>query len=154
MILTERHSRVVRIVISCGLLLCFASVTALGRSRLITSPQQSRLSLKLVRMALLYLKAQEQTPKLCSELTPLRDKLLAAGIGGIKHSELSKHLQRYMDAEHTRTALDVMHELGMVQRFENVTTGRGRPTTIWRAKQGLVSTGALDTILNNLAPTS
>lgn len=82
----------------------------------------------------------------------LRDKLLAAGIGGIKHSELSKHCQRFMDAEHTKAALDVMHELGMVQKFEGISLGRGRPTTVWRAKQALVASNALDTILSNLTP--
>jgi len=84
----------------------------------------------------------------------IRDKLLAAGIGGIKHSELSKHLQRYMDAEHTRAALDVMHELGMVQKFEGISLGRGRPTTVWRAKQSLIASNALDTILSNLTPSA
>ena len=82
----------------------------------------------------------------------LRDKLLAAGVGGIKHSELSKHAQRFMDAEHTKAALEIMHELNMVQKFESVSVGRGRPTTIWRAKQALISTKALDTVINALPP--
>jgi len=84
----------------------------------------------------------------------IRDKLLAAGIGGIKHSELTKHVQRFMDAEHARTALDVMHELELVQKFEDVNVGRGRPTTIWRAKQGLISSKALDNILSAITPTA
>lgn len=83
----------------------------------------------------------------------IRDKLLAAGIGGIKQSELTKALQRYMDATHVKAALDVMHELQMVQRFEGVHVGKGRPTTIWRAKQSLIATNALDTIISSLEPT-
>lgn len=83
----------------------------------------------------------------------IRDKLLAAGIGGIKQSELTKALQRYMDAAQCKTALDVMHELQMVQRFEGINVGKGRPTTIWRAKQSLIATNALDTIINSLEPT-
>lgn len=90
--------------------------------------------------------------KMVLGIDALRDKLLAAGIGGIKHSELSKHVQRFMDAEHTRTALDVMHELQLVQKFEQVTVGRGRPTTIWRAKQGLINTNALDSIMSAITP--
>lgn len=82
----------------------------------------------------------------------LRDKLLAAGINGVKQSELTKHVQRYMDAEHAKTALDIMHELQMVQRFEGVNLGRGRPTTIWRAKQGLISSNALDTVFSSMEP--
>lgn len=90
--------------------------------------------------------------KLVLGVDALRDKLLAAGIGGIKQSELTKALQRYMDAGHVKTALDVMHELQMVQRFEGVHVGKGRPTTIWRAKQSLIDTRALDTIISSLEP--
>jgi len=90
--------------------------------------------------------------KLVLGVDAIRDKLLAAGVGGIRHSDLSKSVQRFMDAEHARTALDVMHELQLVQKFENVTVGRGRPTTIWRAKQGLIASNALDTILNAISP--
>lgn len=80
----------------------------------------------------------------------LRDKLLAAGLGGIKQSELTKALQRHMNADHIKAALDVMHELQMVQCFEGVQVGKGRPTTVWRATQGLLSTKALDTIIGKV----
>jgi hypothetical protein len=84
----------------------------------------------------------------------LRDKLLAAGINGTKQSELTKAMQRYMDAQHVRTALDIMHDLDMVQRFDGIQVGKGRPTTMWRAKQSLISPKALDNIINSLAPTA
>jgi hypothetical protein len=83
----------------------------------------------------------------------LRDKLLAAGIGGVKQSDLTKSMQRYMNAEHVLTALGIMHELEMVQQFKGIQIGKGRPTTLWRAKQSLTNTKALDTILNSLAVT-
>ena len=83
----------------------------------------------------------------------LRDKLLAAGINGTRHSDLTKAMQRYMNAEHVKIALDIMHDLDMVQRFENIQVGKGRPTTLWRAKQSLVSPKSLDTIIGSLAPT-
>lgn len=80
----------------------------------------------------------------------LRDKLLAAGLGGIKQSDLTKAMQRLANAEQVKTALAVMHELDMVQQFQGVQVGKGRPTTIWRAKQSLTNTKALDTILNSM----
>lgn len=83
----------------------------------------------------------------------IRDKLLAAGINGVKQSDLTKALQRYMDATHVRTALDIMHDLDMVQRFDGIQLGRGRPTTMWRAKQSLISPRALDNIIASLEPT-
>lgn len=84
----------------------------------------------------------------------LRDKLLAAGINGVKQSELTKALQRYMDAEHVRTALDIMHDLDMVQRFDGIKLGKGRPITMWRAKNSLLSPKALDTVFTALSPTA
>lgn len=80
----------------------------------------------------------------------LRDKLLAAGLGGIKQGELTKAMQRWMNAEHTKTALDVMHDLGMVQRFDEVQAGLGRPSTIWRATNTLTHAKALDNIIGGL----
>lgn len=83
----------------------------------------------------------------------LRDKLMGAGIGGIKQSDLTKSMQRYMSADHVKAALEIMHELDMVQKFAGIQVGKGRPTTLWRAKQSLTSTKALDTVLNSLVPT-
>jgi hypothetical protein len=80
----------------------------------------------------------------------LRDKLLAAGLAGTKQSELTKHLQRYMNAQEIKAALDIMHDLQMVQRFENVQVGRGRPVTIWRATSALTNSKALDSIIGQL----
>jgi hypothetical protein len=80
----------------------------------------------------------------------LRDKLLAAGLAGAKQSELTKQLQRYLNAEQIKAALDVMHDLQMVQRFENVQVGMGRPVTIWRATSALTNGKALDRIIQQV----
>lgn len=80
----------------------------------------------------------------------LRDKLLAAGHNGIKQGELTKQLQRHMNAEELKAALDIMHDLQMVQRFDAIKVGRGRPVTLWRATQGLLSTKALDSIIEQV----
>jgi hypothetical protein len=88
--------------------------------------------------------------KLVLGVDALRDKLLVAGINGIKQGELTKALQRYMDAQHIKTALDIMHELDMVQRFDGINLGRGRPVTMWRAKQSLINPRALDSIIERV----
>jgi hypothetical protein len=80
----------------------------------------------------------------------LRDKLIAAGANGVKQSELTKALQRHMNAEHVLTGLNIMHDLQMVQRFDNIKLGRGRPTTLWRATQGLLAPKALDSIIERV----
>lgn len=90
--------------------------------------------------------------KLVLGVDAIRDKLLAAGTSGIKQSELTKALQRYINAEQVRVALNIMHDLQMVQRFENIQVGKGRPTTLWRATQSLLSAKAIDTIIEAVNP--
>ncbi len=80
----------------------------------------------------------------------LRDKLLACGLAGAKQSDLTKHLQRWMNAEQIKVALDVMHDLQMVQKFENIQAGKGRPVNIWRAKNALTNSKALDRIIEQV----
>lgn len=80
----------------------------------------------------------------------IRDKLLAAGVNGVKQGELTKHVQRFMNANEMKAALDVMHDLSMVQRFEGVQLGKGRPVTLWRATQGLLANKAIDTIVSSV----
>lgn len=82
----------------------------------------------------------------------LRDLLISAGSNGRKQSELTKKLQRYMNAEEIKTALDIMHDLGMVQCFENVKMGRGRPTNLWRGLQPLLDSKSLDRITERIQP--
>ncbi len=89
--------------------------------------------------------------KLVRGVDALRDKLLVAGINGIKQGELTSSMQRYMDAQHVRTALDIMHDLDMVQRFDGINLGRGRPITMWRAKQSLMAPKALDSVIDQVA---
>jgi hypothetical protein len=55
-----------------------------------------------------------------------------------------------MNAEHVLTGLNIMHDLQMVQRFDNIKLGRGRPTTLWRATQGLLAPKALDSIIERV----
>lgn len=76
----------------------------------------------------------------------VRDKLIAAGLDGIKQSDITKSLQSRSNASEIKTILDVMHELKMVQRFQGVQLGQGRPVTIWRATQSLINGKAIDAI--------
>lgn len=82
----------------------------------------------------------------------LRDKLLAAGMGGLPQRELTKAVAQFMNADHMKAALDIMQELGMVQQFQNIQVTRGRPTTIWRGTQALAQSKALDKIIEGFVP--
>lgn len=85
-------------------------------------------------------------------LEKLRDKLLSAGLNGVKQSELTKACSGYLDARTMRAALDIMHELGMLQQFQDIKIGAGRPTTIWRGTGLLTASNALDRIIEKHAP--
>lgn len=82
----------------------------------------------------------------------LRDKLLAAGLGGAKQGELTKALQGRLNSDEIKSALAIMHELGMAQQFENIQVGRGRPSTIWRGTTALAQGKALDKIIEGIQP--
>jgi len=84
----------------------------------------------------------------------LRDKLIALGHNGATQTVLSKSTSRYFNSEFLGTVLEVMHELDMVQKFENIKpgSGRGRPITIWRATKTLVGSKALDEIIGHITP--
>lgn len=90
--------------------------------------------------------------RLIEGLDKLRDKLLLAGLNGAKQSELTKAVSGYIDAATMRAALDIMHDLGMLQHFQNVQVGRGRPTTIWRGTSLLTASNALDRIIEKHSP--
>lgn len=87
------------------------------------------------------------TSKYIIGLDKIRDKILSAGITGAAQREITKACSGYLDSRTMRNALDIMHELGFVQRFEVPAVAAGRPTTIWRATQALVATNAIDRIV-------
>jgi hypothetical protein len=90
--------------------------------------------------------------KLVAGIDRLRDKLLEAGINGLPQRELTKAVSTYMDAEHMKAVLEIMHELQMVQKFEGIQVGRGRPKTIWRGTSNLASGRAIDHIIQKHSP--
>ena len=90
--------------------------------------------------------------KLVYGIDKIRDKLLAAGLNGLPQREITKACVGYMDAQHMLAVLNIMHDLGMVQQFQGVQVGRGRPVTIWRGTQHLSSSTAIDQVLKQHSP--
>jgi hypothetical protein len=90
--------------------------------------------------------------RLVAGIDKIRDKLLAAGLSGLPQRELTKAVAQYMDASHMKAVLDIMHDLGMVQQFQGVQLGRGRPMTIWRGAPPLASSKALDDVIRQHSP--
>jgi hypothetical protein len=81
-------------------------------------------------------------------LDKLRDTLITAGTGGLKQSELAKAVRARLSSKQVTAALEIMHELELVQRFTVPAIGAGRPSTVWRATKHLVDSKALNLIVD------
>ena len=90
-----------------------------------------------------------QNALIIAGLDKMRDELLAAGIDGIKQGELGRKVKNKIDGNDMKTGLDIMHSLGMVQRFEVPSLAKGRPATVWRATTKLLDTKALSNIIGS-----
>ncbi len=91
---------------------------------------------------------------LARAIEKLRTILYEAGNDGISQNRLREKMRTVLSAERLRIALDIMHELDMVQRFSGVKTGdkAGRTATIWRATSHLMVTGVINRVLEEMAP--
>jgi predicted ArsR family transcriptional regulator len=68
----------------------------------------------------------------------------------MKQSEITRKLEWFLDVKDRQVTLTILHEAGMVQKFEGVRTtkGSGRPATMWRATRGIVN-DALGTVVRH-----
>lgn len=82
----------------------------------------------------------------------LRDMLITGGMGGVTQAALTKRVQQWITASTVRAALDVMHEMDMVQKFTGIKVGRGRPTTLYRATRNLIDSKSLEKVMERLEP--
>jgi hypothetical protein len=87
-----------------------------------------------------------------SGIDNLRDMLLAAGMNGVTQAQLTKRVQAWINASTVRAALDVMHEMDMVQKFTGIQLGRGRPSTLYRATRYLIDSKSLEKVMERLEP--
>jgi len=85
-------------------------------------------------------------------LDSLREMLLLAGRSGVKQSALTRSLRTHMDAQSLRDALAIMHEMGLVQKFEAAPL-KGRPAILWRGTNSLLNIGALEAVAHQMKPT-
>ena len=90
------------------------------------------------------------TNKIATGIDRIRELLLQAGTSGMQQSAITKKLKNIIDAEMCRSILDVMHNLEMVQLFEGVQMGVGRPVNIWRATKNIMVNKSSDLILDKL----
>lgn len=80
----------------------------------------------------------------------IRRSLLEAGIDGLRHDDIRKRVSHYMNAKRLRTLLKIMHELNMVECFETINEGAGKPAIIWRATSTIFASGNSGDLMRRL----
>lgn len=90
--------------------------------------------------------------KYIAGIDKLRTLLISAGMGGLAQRRLTVSCQHYMKADDVVTVLEIMQELGLVQRFEGIREGKGRPKTVWRATRKMADGGVVEQVLQEVEP--
>jgi hypothetical protein len=89
----------------------------------------------------------ETRTKYASALDTMRALLVSTGMDPIPRSVLTRRTRHWLTQEETDMLLEVLHEIGAVQRFTHKTGMRGRPIEYYRATDIMVSKGLGETVL-------
>ena len=79
--------------------------------------------------------------------------LVSHGATGIPHSRLYMKVRHLMSATEFNAALDIMHELQMVDRFSDTRSGKGRKADIWRGTSNIHDIRLKDNVMVEMEPT-
>lgn len=85
--------------------------------------------------------------KFAMGLDVLRSQLITSGLDPIPRSRLYLKCRSYLDGIEFAALIEVLQELGAIQRFEYRDGGRGRPTDFIRGTQVLISRGIGEKVL-------
>jgi len=83
----------------------------------------------------------------------LQERLTEAGVDGIDHATLYKQMRYWMKRDEFVTALDIMHEMAMIQKFivpREMGKG-GKDTVMWRATNSIAAPGSLQQVVSTLS---
>jgi hypothetical protein len=89
-----------------------------------------------------------KAPDVVLAIDAIKRVLLEAGYHGVKQSELTLRLKRWVTGPEIRDILGVMHEYNMVQQFEVPSGVNNRIATVWRATNKIGAKHAVD-LLNS-----
>ena len=86
-----------------------------------------------------------------TSLDLIRRHLITAGMDPVVRHVLVRRCRRDLDIVEFNALLDVLHELGAIQRFINPEQDRGRPTELFRGTEALMSKGLGERVLEKFA---
>ena len=85
--------------------------------------------------------------KFTRSLDLLRSSLISAGMDPIPRHELSRRCRQKLTLGEFNGLLEVLHEIGAVQRFSSHPEGRGRPTEFYRGTEELLERRLTEQVL-------
>ena len=83
-----------------------------------------------------------------SSLDNIRTALISAGMDPIARQHLVHKCRRNLSLEEFNSLLEVLHEIGAIQRFKDMTSDRGRHTEFFRGTEGLLAKGLGEAVLS------
>ena len=84
--------------------------------------------------------------KIIHGIVKIRDSLISAGYNGLGHTTLRRATQHIIAKDDFDIIMSIMHEMGIIQRFEKKDKKGGRPKTIWRATREMSKTDTVDDV--------
>jgi hypothetical protein len=89
----------------------------------------------------------EARTKYAAALDSIRSSLISTGMDPIARSTLHHRTRIWVNTEQLNSILEVLHEIGAVQRFTHKTGERGRPVEYYRGTDILLAKGLGETVL-------
>ena len=126
-----------------------SGLLALNNGSLVINDNEMRFAIELVAWSKeqgARIFAYDIEDPIVKGIDKIRTVLVNAGTVGIKQTELTKKMFGVFNAQQINQAIDIMHELDMVQKFETPHKGHRR-ATIWRATKLITGEHVIGTVL-------
>jgi len=89
----------------------------------------------------------EARTKYAAALDSIRSQLISAGMDPVQRTALIRRTRPWLSFDDATMLLEVLHEIGAVQRFSHRTGDRGRPIEYFRGTDMLLAKGLGETVL-------
>jgi hypothetical protein len=89
----------------------------------------------------------EVRTKFATSLDAIRTALLSSGMDPIPRYQLSRKCRRDLDLAEFNALLEVLHEIGAIQKFLDPLQEKGKPAELYRGTRGLLAKGLGEQVL-------
>lgn len=91
--------------------------------------------------------------KVLMGLDKIRDVFISYGTDPISHSLLYAKVRAFLSNEQFCAAVDIMHQMALLQKFEHRTGERGKPTILYRGTRGILGRSMVETVAEKMRGT-